>query len=1096
MQGNIHLLSEAEVGLLRTHKTTILSLLTQPLGEEAAIPPAPAADHYPLSAAQQRIWVLHRLGSGAAYHMSLSNVVEGRLDEGRLKVAFRQLLERHEILRTRFVETENGEVRQFIAPVDEAGFDWSFADLRGDGDVWTSASKLFRSATAAGFDLELGPLWRVNLLQVDNERWLFQLTIHHIIGDGWSMEILVRDLMQYYVSGTEAGLLLPLALQYKDFAWWQQEQLRSGAYLPHRRYWMEQLSGELPILSLQEDRPRPAVRSYNGAAVPVTIPPELTVACKALVRQQECTLFMAMLALVQALLYRYTAQEELVIGTPASGREQAAFQHQVGLYLNTVVLRSRCEGATDFLTLLAAAKQTVLDAQVHQAYPFDLLLDELQPERDLSRSPLFDVMVSVQDDDLIQRHGQELPGPLRVTAYEAEKQYSSKFDWTFHFVDKGDEITGTLIYNSDTWLPDTAARMGRHLVQLLASVVDHPTAPVSRLPYLDPSERRRLLEGVNVSAAVEPPAVTLNDLFATQVKQTPDTLALVFGDERYTYQELDEQSDRLAGLLQLQGIGPDCLVAILLDRSADAIIAILSVLKAGGAYVPVDPEYPADRIEYILHDCQAGVLITSVCYLDGLADYTGHKIAIDQFDRNITSAPYLPASIRPDHLAYVIYTSGSTGRPKGVMVEHGALVDYSFGIREVTNITDCQHFGLVSTIAADLGNTILYTALFTGGTLHVFSAAELMDATAFFRQPLDCIKIVPSHWKSLQLPDNIYLPSKCLIFGGEVLTADVLDLIRSAGAACQVYNHYGPTEATIGKLINRLDPGQLSAPVPLGRPFCRSACYLLDAYGQPVPEGVLGEICLSGVGLARGYYNQPELTAEKFIPHPLLPGERLYRTGDQGRWVAGGLVTFHGRKDDQVKIRGYRVEPGEIAAVLRSCPGVEAAIVLPVPQAGGDQALAAYVAGAGVAPPVLRAWLAKSLPAYMIPAHFILLDKLPLTLNGKVDRSALPPVEAAGWSSNTTVPPRNELEAQLLQLWHELLGNRVMGVLDNFFQLGGHSLKMMQLIARIHRHYSVRIHIQQFYKEPTIENIALQISFVQDQHKQKANRKHLRQVEI
>lgn len=1103
MQGNIHMLTADQVNLLRLHKEDIISILQQAASTDTPILPVEKQLHYELSYAQKRIWVLSQLnGGGLAYHITMANTFEGELNTAYLAAAFNGLIERHEILRTVFKEDESRNIRQYILDASQLNFSITNFDLRTDSEKECKAEQIIQEAQQQVFDFEKGPLIRATLIRCSNNRWVFHVVMHHIISDGWSMDLLVRELMKSYTLLCQGknDWSPPLHIQYKDYAHWQYNQVAGETYARHRTYWLQQLEGRLPVLQLPGDIPRPTVKTYKGASINRHIDESATAVLKALLRQHDCTLFMGLIALVQVLLYRYTSQEDIIIGTPVAGREQAALQEQMGLYMNTVALRTSCDGADSYLQLLASVKQLAIDAQAHQAYPFDLLVNELSVQYDRSRNVLFDAMVTLKEDDFTQVQAQWLPGNLRITPYTNVSKTLSKFDWSFNFIDYGNSIAVEVIYNTDIYTLTTAERLANHLIRILIAIVNDPVMPVSDLQYLSLQEVQQLLITFNNSSSHFPSDKTVVHLFREQVQRTPETPALVFGTISLTYKELDEKTNALAQLLvtsySMQSEEP---VAIMIDRSQEMIIGILAILKAGGAYVPVDPEYPAARIGFILKDCSARILLTTSHYLPQLAAYKGAIIAIDRpMESMHVNTTGIPATISPGSLAYVIYTSGSTGQPKGVMISHQSLVDYFYGILQRTNIAKCRHFGLVSTIAADLGNTVIYTSLLQGGTLHLYTVAELSDTEQIFNEQIDCIKIVPSHWKSLQAPGKVFLPRQCLIFGGESLTPDVLEKIKGANSACHVYNHYGPSETTIGKLVSRIDPDHIPVPVPLGSPFCQSSFYILDRQRKLVPVGVIGEICIAGAGLARGYWNHPELTAEKFIPNPFKEGDRIYTTGDMGRWLPDGTIEFAGRKDEQLKIRGYRVEPGEIEAVLRQHSHIEAAVVLAKSNAGGEKELVAYlVAKDGQALPDVRTWLQHMLPAWMIPAHYILLKKIPLTLNGKIDRTALPDITEAPPAVNTIyIAPRNNTEQELVYMWQELLGKTEIGIQHNFFDLGGHSLKMMQLISRINSHFSIRINIQSLYKAPTIENISGQIDFILDQNRQKANRRHLKQVEL
>jgi amino acid adenylation domain-containing protein len=1101
LQGNIRSLTADEKRRVIRHKAAIITLLDRAGDGDPIVPVAQAPD-YPLSSAQQRIWVLCQFqGAESAYHVSITRNLEGRVDPCKLQAAFHRLTERHEILRTVIVENGIGEPRQVIRDRGELNFILGCTDLRGESSNEERVGRLVSEARRRPFDLGTGPLLRADLYRLTADRWVFALVIHHVISDGWSTDILVRDLMHFYGmlhSGAKA-ILPTLGFQYKDFACWQQRRLATGMPEGHRAYWLAQLNGELPVLELAGDHIRPPIKMYNGGVMTRVFAAKTGEGLKELVGRQGRTLFMGLTALVRALLYRYTGQEDLIIGTPVAGRLEAGLENQVGLYMNTLPLRIATKGTASYTELLEHTGLVILEASSHQDYPFDMLVNELGLQRDLSRNALFDVLVALQQEAISHDREQPEPDEIRIAAFHGREGRTSKFDLSFIFMEQQEGLGVELTYNSDIFDADTIDRMGSHLEGLLAAMLERPAAPLSELEYLDPREARHLLVDLNFHAASTYPGnVTITGLLEQQVRRSPDAIALVCGPLRLTYKEMDERANRLANcLVDRYSLRKDSLVGVMLDRSVDMIVAILATLKAGAAYVPLDPEHPTERIDYMLKDSGAALVLTSGRYRSRVASGAAILVVEGEIPDGDYSgvSPQLPSE--PDALAYVIYTSGSTGRPKGVMISHGAVVDYFYGILAATNIGACRHFGMLSTIAADLGNTVLYPALLTGGTLHIYTADALIDADRLSADQLDCIKIVPSHWRSVQGAGGAYLPGKCLIFGGEQLTPDLLAKMASPDRTCEIYNHYGPTETTIGKLICRIEPERAKGGISLGSPFCSSTIYILDGNRRLTPMGVAGEICIGGAGLARGYLNQPKLTAEKFVSDPYREGERIYLTGDLGRRLADGTIEFMGRKDQQVKIRGYRIEPGEIEAILCQHEDINMAVVTVI-TAGGEKELVAYLVASRESDiRDLRDFLGARLPAYMVPAHFVRLDKMPLTLNGKIDRRALPHPSAGELPAHTRyVAPRNEIERELVATWQDLLGKERIGIRDNFFDLGGHSLKAMQLISRINGSFAVRLNIQSLFKEPVIENISEQVVFILSQRRLKENKQNLKPLEI
>ncbi|WP_160715571.1 non-ribosomal peptide synthetase [Chitinophaga solisilvae] len=1023
----------------------------------AEIPAVAAQEGYELSSSQHRLWILYRLDrANAAYNVPGAYVFEGALDIAALEESLTAVAGRHEALRTVFREDVPGKVLQVILP--PAPCTLQQTDMREHpADTYAQLQQEF----ARPFDLSEGPLLRVTLYRVAADKWIFCYVMHHIISDGWSMNVLIRELLHYYNGGQP---LTPLRIQYRDYAAWQRRQLEGEQLKHYRAYWMQQFSGELPLLNLPGDQPRPPVKTYAGNRVSRRLNARISSGLQALIRQEGATLFMGLLTGVYALLYRYTGQEDIITGSPVAGREHIDLEQQIGFYVNTIALRARFSGDDSFASLLAAVRRLTTDAYAHQQYPFDELIEQLKLQRDMSRNPLFDVMVMLQDE-AADSHTRRL-GKVAVHAHEEGRNLTSRFDLAFSFTPAGEEITADLTYNTDIFYEDTAVTMLRHLEQLLEAAITAPSTPLHHIGYLNTTEQQQLLPLPATTQLPYPADKTITALFTEQVTRTPARKALAFNEVSLTYGELNSQANRLAHfLLEQYQLRPDDLVAVSLRRSEKMIVAILAVLKAGAAYVPIDTDYPQERTAYMIRESHCKAL---------LDDNELERFSLLQSGYP-DSNPVTAAT--PDNLAYVIYTSGSTGTPKGVMITHRSLVDYSYGIRSRTNIESCEHFGLMSTIAADLGNTIIYTSLLIGGCLHVFSVTDVMSPEKLISANLDCIKIVPSHYASLQRKGKLFAPRKCLILGGEQLSAELVQLLAAEGATCSIYNHYGPTETTIGKLVQHIDPAAAGR-IALGRPFGHNYVYILDNHLQLTPAGVRGEICIGGHGLAKGYLGDPLLTAEKFIPDPFIPGERIYKTGDLGYRLPDGSIVFLGRKDEQVKIRGFRIEPGEIERVLMLHESVDTALILPV----NNESLIAYITG-GVAIdiPALRSWMSRKLPAFMIPARFVQLEKLPITLNGKVDRKALPVPDLHDDSRQVDfVAGRNEVEEKLVMIWSEVLGidKDKISVKDNFFELGGHSISAMRVMMKIHEHFDIATDLAEFLNNPDIESIGTEIENV------------------
>jgi amino acid adenylation domain-containing protein len=1065
---------------IKTHREELIEYLLS-TGDKITneIPQTTIKESYLLSSSQRRLWVLSQFEEGSlAYNIPGVYVFEGDLNMAALEYAFKMLIARHEILRTVFKEVEDGGIRQFIHSPENATCRIVYQDLRQENEQELRLKKMVGEAISKPFNLAAGPLLRADLYQVADNKWIFSYTMHHIISDAWSMDILIKELLLFYnaYAKGEGGPLSPLRIQYKDYAAWQQEQLMGEGLKDHKSYWLKQFEGELPVLQLAGDKVRPAVKTYNGGTISKHFNARLSKGLNALTKEQGGTLFMGLLAIVNTLLYRYTHQDDIIIGSSIASREHADLEDQIGFYVNTLALRTQFKGKDSWRELLSNIKQVTLGAYEHQVYPFDELVNELNLQRDISRSSLFDVMVVLQNAGTNSGKGSQSLGNIKVSGYDTGEAVISKFDLTFFFAEAGEALQVNIVYNKDIYSKSTVARLADHLEQLLEAVIANPSQSIDQLDYLSREEKQQLSVTFAESKVGYPKDRTVVRLFEEQVSLTPDATALVFEGQALTYRTLNDQSNKLANyLLTNCHLAADDLTGIMLDRSANMIIAILGVLKSGGAYVAIEPDTPRARKEFIIKDTGIKALITQTDYVFDLDYYGGHVFAIDiQLDGIDTSEELSKPNIQPKDLAYVIYTSGSTGEPKGVMITHQSVIDYSFGVLDRTNIRDCKSFGLVSTIAADLGNTVIYPSLLTGGTLHVFSERDVMDGDQMQAANLDCIKIVPSHWKALQEGSRLFAPKKCLIFGGEQLTSDVIEYIRLHKGSCEVYNHYGPSETTIGKLINHIDIDNAGATISLGTPFCNSCVYILDGKHNLQPIGVAGEICIGGEGLARGYLKRDDLTAERFVANPFKTEERIYKTGDLGRWLADGTIAFLGRKDDQVKIRGYRIELGEIENTLKNHPSIENAIVLARTAAGGDKELVAYVVNKeALSKDDLQTYLSKSLPAYMLPGYYVPLITLPLTPNGKVDRKRLPDPEGLTIEpGDVYVSPDTNTEEQLVKIWEEILGQKQIGVQTSFFNLGGNSLKIIKMSQMVNQQFGVSFSIDKLFEYLTIRDLA------------------------
>lgn len=1045
-------------------------------------------DPLPLSRAQQRLWLLDQLTPGSpVYNIPAAIRLTGPLKPDVLERSVNGIVRRHEVLRMTFPLRQGGPepaIRADLA-ISLPVVDLCHLPL---AEREAEAQRLAREEGGLPFSLAEGPLLRTTLVRLGEEEHLLLLTLHHIVSDGWSMGVLVRELSEFYRALSAASVVTPPALpiQYSDFAAWQDSWLRGDNLERQMGYWKQKLTAPLPTLELPTDRPRPALRSTRGAVRTVALTAELVTALKDLSRREGSTLYMTLLAAFKVLLYRYTGQEDLLVGSPVAGRTRTELEGLIGCFINTLVLRTDLSGDPSFRELLQRVRRTTMEAYAHQDLPFEQLVEALNPERNLSHTPLFQVLFVLQNTPMPRL---ELPN-LKLDPVEYD-QGTAKFDLTLTVEETPTGTTARLTYNTDLFWNATANRILGHLQTLLAAVVEAPETAISRLPILTRQERNQLLEGWNDTAVAYSSGRTLHELFTECAERTPDATALVWEDQQLSYRQLNERANQLAHYLKRLGVAPDSPVALCVERSLDTVVGLLGILKAGGAYVPIDPSYPRERMTYILENTGARLLLTKQRLQEVLPLTQAVQVCLDrdweQIAREDGGNPELTSS--GENLAYVIYTSGSTGAPKGVAVEHRQVLNYVAGLAHRLGLVSGATYALVSTIATDLGNTVLFPALTMGGTLHIVSQERATDAYRlaeyFERHRIDCLKITPSHLAALltaSRPERI-LPKRWLVLGGEVARRELIKRIEALPHGCTVYNHYGPTETTVGVLTYRLDSAlpEGVAALPLGRPLPNSRIYLLDRNQEPVSVGVPGEIYIGGHGVARGYLHRPELTAGRFVRNPFSadPADRLYKTGDLARFLPDGNIEFIGRTDDQVKIRGFRIEPGEVEAVLARHPGVRQVVVAAQPDEAGDKRLVAFVvpqASAGLTQDDLRTFAREYLPLYMIPSVFMLLGALPLMPNGKVDRRSLPVPEKEHQSSREPVAPRNSVEQGIARIWQDLLQAQTVGVNDNFFDLGGHSLLLIQLHSQLRQVFGADISLVDLYEHPNIESQARLIS--------------------
>ena len=1078
------LLVKVEIKHVFAHPTVAgLAALVQSLGQRAyqSIQALSAQPDYEVSNVQRRLWILNKIeGPQLAYNMTGAFRLRGPLQRAALERAFSTLVERHESLRTTFTAVD-GEPKQ---RVHEAGA-WPLRvtchDLRGETDPGAAVQRVVEAETATAFDVEKGPLLRVRLLHTHEHEHVLLVAMHHIISDGWSVGVLIGEVIQLYGAYVQGykNPLAPLRVQYKEYAAWQNELLTTDDARVSEQFWLDQFADGIPVLELPGDFSRPARKTYRGDSIRFSVPPELTRQLRSLSRGQGATLFMTLLASVKALLYQYTGQRDIVVGSPVAGRDHDELDHQIGCYLNTLPLRTRFEGSDSFEGLLAKVKGTTLAAYEHQNYPFERLIELLSVPRDMSRSPLFDVMVVLQNTPRESGLGMEA---LELDRYPVPTRVS-KFDWLLDFNESGEGLDVNLEYNTDLFSPARMAQMVAHYCTLLASVAQHAGAPLHGLAYLTEGETRTLLHAFNATRAEYPVQATLGELLAAQAARTPDAIAVAYEEKTLTYRQLHEKSNQLAHYLRNQGgVGPDQLVGLMVERSEWMLIAVLGVLQSGAAYLPLDPAFPAQRLQYQLEDSQARLVLVQRALREKLpAPGTASVVYLDELP--LEDCPVHPPAVvnRPADTAYVLYTSGSTGQPKGVAVSHRNVVNFLGSMAGEPGLTSADTWLSVTTYSFDISVLELLLPLLTGARVHIAGAAALQDPYRLARLLTDAratvMQATPSLWSLLVNSGWAGRQGLKALCGGERLPRELG--VKLLGLTGSLWNMYGPTETTVWSSVQRVTtPDDVAS---IGRPIANTQLYVLNEGRALVPVGVTGEIYIGGDGVTKGYLNRPALTAERFIPNPFAPAERLYRTGDLGRWLPEGRLEFLGRKDEQVKVRGYRIEPGEIENNLMTHPAVREAAVLAQPEGTPEGALvlvAYLVAEAGLSATDLRTHLQARLPKYMIPARFVQLDALPQTANGKTDRKRLPALAGkllAGSKPAGEAGSPGELtatQARVMAIWREVLKRENLSPADDFFELGGHSLNGTQVVNRIEKAFGVSLSFDDLLEYGTVRQLA------------------------
>ncbi|HEU4508047.1 MAG TPA: amino acid adenylation domain-containing protein [Pyrinomonadaceae bacterium] len=949
-------------------------------------------------------------------------------------------------------------------------------------DVSTEAEarRLAMEESQRPFDLAAGPLLRASVLRLSEDEHVLLCTMHHIISDGWSMEVLTRELTalyKAYAKGQESPLP-ELPVQYADYAHWQREWLHGDVLEKQLEYWRQQLDGAPAVLELPTDYPRPAVQTFRGAHQSLTLSPELTTELKALTQREGVTLFMTLLAAFQTLLSRYSGQDDIVIGTPIAGRNRAETENLIGFFINTLVLRTDLNGNPTFEELLRRVREVALGAYAHQEVPFEKLVEELQPERDMSRAPLFQVMLVLQNTpsaEVVKIEG------LEVTR-EGSESGTAKFDLMLSVSETNDGRLQTLWeYNTDLFRSRTIDRMMDHFEVLLNSVVQHPEQQFSQLKLLKDEEQQQILVDWNSTAVEYPKEKCLHQLFEEQVERTPDAVAVIYDDTQLTYKELNEKAQRLANHLRTLGVAPESLVGLCVERSVEMMVGLFGILKAGGAYVPIDPSYPPQRLSFMLADAQVPVLLTQKHLLESLPEHGATVVCLDgeweaeaQVDHRATA----------DNLAYMIYTSGSTGKPKGAMTSHAAICNRLLWMQDAFKLDATDTVLQKTPISFDVSVWELFWPLITGARLVIARPGGHQD-NAYLVKLISELRVttvhfVPSMLQAFVEEDGLESCEKLrrVICSGEALGKGLQDRFMERVRWAELFNLYGPTEAAVDvtwwKCLQESD----ARSVPIGRPIANTSIYILDHEMNAVPVGVNGELYIGGVGLARGYRGRPALTAERFVPdpHSAAAGARMYWTGDVARFREDGAIEYVGRADNQVKLRGHRIELGEVEMALATHHAVAEVVVVMREDEPGDKRIVAYVVsrdGVVVTAGELIDHLNGQLPEYMVPSRFVMLAQMPLTPNGKLDRRALPaPDQSRPELRANFVAPRTIVEEVLTGIWSEVLRLDQVGVNDSFFELGGHSLLATQAMSRVRESFGVDLGLRVLFENPTVRRMA------------------------
>jgi amino acid adenylation domain-containing protein len=1054
-------------------------LLARLLQERATVD-----ESFPLSLGQEDLWFLHEIApQSAAYSIPFCARLKSQVNCERLESSLRVLLERHPILRCTFHSDAQG-VKQRVGPLPESCLEIVNSSGWSAGELKHRVSESYRRP----FDLSRGPVYRATLFTAAEGGDVLLFSAHHIVFDAWSLGVFLSELATLYDTG-KLSELRAKSVPYAEFVNWQRKTMESPEGRDAWNYWRSRLENVLTTVYLPTDHPRPSALTFRGAAHHFEISSSVGLQLRQLARAENVTPFALLATAFHALLHRYTGAREIPIGTPLAGRSKPEFENTVGYFVNPIILCAPVDNGTTFRQHLGAMRENIIAAQGHGDFPFIELVRRLRPERDSSRTPLFQVMLNLIKTtqvgvagDMLHASSENLHlGSIPLEAFPLE-QREAQFDLDLTLLDMGGAMPASLSYNIDLFEPETVSRFAEHFLTILCGAIDNPDRKLSDLPLLAPVEWAKILIDWNATARAYQ-ETTLHQLFQEQVLRSPQDAALIFEGRVMGYSELNSRANQLANYLRQQGVGPNTLVAVCVERSFEMVIALLGILKAGGAYVPIDPGYPVNRQDYMIHDAGASVILTQAKFAERLSTMSGTVLALDENWDSIASQPCenLGDNVQSDDLAYVIYTSGSTGKPKGAMNTHRGVCNRLLWMQDEYRLTTSDCVLQKTPFSFDVSVWEFFWPLMTGARLVLARPEGHKDPDYLVRlireASVTTLHFVPSMLRAFLESEGLgeCASLKRVMCSGEALPYDLQERFFELLNA-ELHNLYGPTEAAVDVTHWRCERASMRKIVPIGRPVANTQIYILDANMQPVPIGVPGELYIGGVQVGRGYWQRPDLTRERFVPDVFNSDGRLYRTGDLARWLPDGAIEYLGRIDHQVKIRGYRIELGEIESVILEDVGIKEAVVVVRENAPGDQRLVAYLSPRGVQLPKvtdLKAMLSTRMPDYMVPADFVFLNALPLTPNGKVDLKALPAIE-----SRSPVPerryeaPQTEVESTIAAIWKEVLRVGDVSIHDNFFELGGHSLLAIGVLSRVRDRYKIDLPLRTIFEASTVHLLA------------------------